>query len=69
MHRALSFTARLDGVTPPSIISLPAKRVALRAPDSGSSPLLIARSDANGEDLEDLAGAGLYDRSVPCLPG
>ena len=38
----------------------------------GEAPLLIARSDANGEDLEDLAGAGLYDRCVcvcACLEG
>eukprot|EP00200_Dunaliella_tertiolecta_P010550 CAMPEP_0202370036 /NCGR_PEP_ID=MMETSP1127-20130417/1744_1 /ASSEMBLY_ACC=CAM_ASM_000462 /TAXON_ID=3047 /ORGANISM="Dunaliella tertiolecta, Strain CCMP1320" /LENGTH=1145 /DNA_ID=CAMNT_0048965873 /DNA_START=13 /DNA_END=3450 /DNA_ORIENTATION=- len=71
--RALSFTAPLDGASPPAILSLPAKRVALRAPTTwaGSNgtgaPLLIARSDANGEDLEDLAGAGLYD-SIPFAP-
>lgn len=50
------------------LMSLPSKRVALRAATppqgSGQPPLLIARSDANGEDLEDLAGAGLYDRCV-----
>ncbi|KAF5831865.1 glutathione synthetase ATP-binding domain-like protein [Dunaliella salina] len=86
--RALSFTAPLDGTAPPSILSLPAKRIALRAPISwagsngaksngagtigagangAGAPLLIARSDANGEDLEDLAGAGLYD-SIPFSP-
>lgn len=39
----------------------PSKRLALRAPPGGT---LIARSDANGEDLDDFAGAGLYDRCV-----
>lgn len=65
-HRALSFSAPLDGSHPPTLLSLPAKRVALRAPAPlpGAPPLLIARSDANGEDLEGLAGAGLYDRCV-----
>ena len=34
-------------------------RLALLAPAEGT---LIARSDANGEDLDNFAGAGLYDR-------
>lgn len=60
--RALSFTAPLAGGAP-TLMSLPAKRVALKAPPaSAGSRLLIARSDANGEDLKDMAGAGLYDR-------
>ncbi len=42
-------------------MSLPSKRIALHAPPS-STPTLIARSDANAEDLEQYAAAGLYDR-------
>ena len=41
-------------------MSLPSKRTALRAPGAAT---LIARSDANAEDLEQYAAAGLYDRS------
>jgi len=67
--RALSFSAPLDGSGGATLHSLPAKRVALRAPAPapGAPPLIIARSDANGEDLAGLAGAGLYD-SVPLAP-
>lgn len=50
-------------------MGLPSKRDALLAePLAGDgSPLLIARSDSNGEDLEEFAGAGLYS-SVPLAP-
>ncbi|KAL6756766.1 hypothetical protein V8C86DRAFT_37458 [Haematococcus lacustris] len=70
--RALSFSSRLGAQgspEPPQLLSLPSKRSVLRAvaTQPGGVPLLIARSDANGEDLADLAGAGLYD-SVPCVP-
>ncbi len=56
--RALGFVAAKDGSTPPRVIAYPSKSVALQ----GSG--LIFRSDSNGEDLADYAGAGLYD-SVP----
>jgi alpha-glucan, water dikinase len=55
-------------------LSLPSKRLAAWAAGGGSgggedvgASALIARSDANGEDLEAFAGAGLYD-SVPVTP-
>lgn len=41
------------------VLALPSKRQALYAPAGGT---LIARSDANAEDLEQYAAAGLYDR-------
>jgi alpha-glucan, water dikinase len=56
--RALSFSTDGQGGST-SIIGLPSKREALLA-DGGSedgTPLLIARSDSNGEDLEEFAGA------------
>eukprot|EP00928_Gymnodinium_smaydae_P094471 TRINITY_DN793_c0_g1_i2.p1 TRINITY_DN793_c0_g1~~TRINITY_DN793_c0_g1_i2.p1 ORF type:complete len:1138 (-),score=156.75 TRINITY_DN793_c0_g1_i2:108-3443(-) len=56
--RALGFTANRDGSGSPELVTLPSKGVALR----GSG--LIFRSDSNAEDLEDFAGAGLFD-SVP----
>lgn len=61
--RALSFSCRgAEGANPDIKVSgFPSKRLALLAPAGGT---LIARSDANGEDLEDFAGAGLYDRCV-----
>ncbi|GLI71457.1 hypothetical protein VaNZ11_016678, partial [Volvox africanus] len=75
--RALGFTAppstNGDGAgnvdMSPKLISLPSKRTALHAPLAGASqtPLLIARSDANAEDLEQYAAAGLYD-SVTLQP-
>ncbi len=43
------------------VLALPSKREALYAPAGGT---LIARSDANAEDLEQYAAAGLYDRCV-----
>lgn len=59
--RALSFTSKAGNL---QLQQLPSKRTALFAPARGT---LIARSDANGEDLKDFAGAGLYD-SVPVEP-
>ncbi|GIM14936.1 hypothetical protein Vretimale_17803 [Volvox reticuliferus] len=75
--RALGFTTppventgeAVNGEVSPKLISLPSKRTALHAPTSGpaQTPLLIARSDANAEDLEQYAAAGLYD-SVTLQP-
>lgn len=65
--RALSFRSP-QGQQQPQLLSLPSKRLALLAPvAAGGTPTLISRSDANGEDLEEFAGAGLYD-SVPVEP-
>lgn len=61
--RALSFRSADNGATA-QLSGFPSKRVSLVAPAGGT---LIARSDANGEDLDDFAGAGLYD-SVPLIP-
>ena len=61
--RALSFTCPASS-SAVKIEGFPSKRVALVAPPTGT---LIARSDANGEDLEEFAGAGLYD-SIPIIP-
>lgn len=58
--RALSFVCHGDGST--SISSYPSKIRALYC--DTSSKILMARSDSNGEDLEEFAGAGLYS-SVP----
>lgn len=49
----------------PKVISYPGKREGLFCPPGGS---LIARSDSNGEDLEDFAGAGLYDSVLVTPP-
>jgi len=60
--RALSFVAKgteEHGHADISIATYPSKVRALRC-----SASLMARSDSNGEDLEDFAGAGLYS-SVP----
>ncbi|KAI8469254.1 MAG: glutathione synthetase ATP-binding domain-like protein [Monoraphidium minutum] len=62
--RALSFRDGPEEADEGRLLSLPSKRVALRAPPGGT---LIARSDTNGEDLEAFAGAGLYD-SIPAVP-
>jgi len=58
--RALGF--RVDKKTKQvlEITSQPSKPVAYYSPKNA----YIARSDSNGEDLEDFAGAGLYD-SIP----
>lgn len=61
--RALSFAAGA-GAGAVEIGAFPSKRIALRAEIPESGLLLIARSDSNGEDLEEFAGAGLYS-SVP----
>lgn len=64
--RALSFSSSpsLSGtITEPNIKCYPSKIKGLFV----SRPTLIARSDSNGEDLEDFAGAGLYS-SVPVFP-
>lgn len=58
--RALSFVCDCNGNT--SISSYPSKVRALYC--DTSTEILMARSDSNGEDLEDFAGAGLYS-SVP----
>jgi hypothetical protein len=63
--RALSFSVSDSGQHHSTILSLPSKPVVIQVPGvdvTGGLPLLIARSDANGEDLPDLAAAGLYDR-------
>jgi alpha-glucan,water dikinase len=52
--KALSFTCR-KGEAGPRILSFPGKRMGL----FGGG--LIFRSDSNGEDLTNFAGAGLYD--------
>ena len=58
--RALSFVAKgHNEESTISIATFPSKVRALRC-----SASLMARSDSNGEDLEDVAGAGLYS-SVP----
>eukprot|EP00892_Ulva_mutabilis_P012087 jgi/Ulvmu1/9250/UM005_0350.1 len=58
--RAFSFSAPRGGGAP-ATLALPSKLHAHTAPAAGESPLLIARSDSNGEDLEGFAGAGLYE--------
>ena len=55
--RALSFVT--DGSSSTTVTTYPSKVRALRC-----SASLMARSDSNGEDLDDFAGAGLYS-SVP----
>ncbi len=63
--RPFSFMVR-QGLSPdPRVLSYPSKRTALFV-DAGH-PGLMVRSDSNGEDLEHLAGAGLYE-SVACAP-
>lgn len=56
--RAMSFSASKSTPSDFKIHSLPSKIHGHFAPDGGT---MIARSDSNGEDLEDFAGAGLYD--------
>lgn len=58
--RAFSFSAPRNGGAPETL-ALPSKLHAHTAPAPGEPPLLIARSDSNGEDLEGFAGAGLYE--------
>jgi len=61
----LSFTCARDG-SDMRFLTLPSKRTALYPTDPANA--VIARSDSNAEDLEDFAGAGLYD-SVLLGPG
>ena len=51
------------GCDPPTTLALPSKRSSWHAPPGA----LIFRSDSNGEDLPDYAGAGLHD-SIPYPP-
>lgn len=60
--RALSFTCQKGKTMKPKIVSYPGKSLAHK----GSG--LIFRSDSNGEDLEDYAGAGLYDSVLLAPP-
>ena len=60
--RALSFTCGKGKTLKPKIVSYPGKSLAQK----GSG--LIFRSDSNGEDLEDYAGAGLYDSVLLAPP-
>ncbi len=53
--RALSFTCRKAKILEPKLISFPSKNVAVKGAG------IIFRSDSNGEDLEEYAGAGLYE--------
>jgi alpha-glucan,water dikinase len=52
--RALGFTCRKDDLKP-ELLSYPSKSIGIYGKG------VIFRSDSNGEDLEDFAGAGLYD--------
>jgi CRISPR/Cas system-associated protein Csx1 len=54
---ALGFTV-IKSTGAITLRSLPSKLRGHFAPSGGT---VIARSDSNGEDLEDFAGAGLYD--------
>jgi alpha-glucan,water dikinase len=65
--RPLAFE-RESGAAGVALLAMPSKRQALLPPASGTGggALLIARSDSNGEDLEEYAGAGLYS-SVPLV--
>ena len=60
---ALGFTVK-KSTGEITVRSLPSKLCGHFAPNAGT---VIARSDSNGEDLEDFAGAGLYD-SVTAEP-
>jgi alpha-glucan,water dikinase len=53
--RALSFTCKKARELEPYLLSFPGKNVAVHGAG------LIFRSDSNGEDLEEFAGAGLYE--------
>jgi len=58
--RALAFSCAKDG-SDVKLLACPSKRTALFPP---SEAAYIARSDSNAEDLEDFAGAGLYDSII-----
>ena len=59
--RALGFRVCKKTKQVLEITSQPSKPVAYYSPPNGA---YIARSDSNGEDLEDFAGAGLDRKSV-----
>lgn len=61
--RAFAFTASRASAGRARVLAYPSKPKALFV--ERSSPGLMVRSDCNGEDLVELAGAGLYD-SVAC---
>mmetsp|Transcript_10005 Transcript_10005/g.17421 ORF Transcript_10005/g.17421 Transcript_10005/m.17421 type:complete len:1079 (-) Transcript_10005:964-4200(-) len=68
--RAFTFTSDKAGSCI-DVLNFGSKRVAYFVDDSKSANAkggLMVRSDSNGEDLEDFAGAGLYE-SVACLTG
>ena len=60
--RALSFTARHNKKITATLATLPSKSHALLGGG------VIARSDSNGEDLENYAGAGLYESVLVAPP-
>ena len=57
--RPFCFALPKTGHPSAAILSYPSKRTGLFA--DRASPGLIVRSDSSGEDLDDFAGAGLYD--------
>lgn len=61
--RPFTFMTKRGPAAETRVLSYPSKRTALFA--DATRPGLMVRSDSNGEDLERMAGAGLYD-SVVC---
>ncbi|TXG52640.1 hypothetical protein EZV62_021809 [Acer yangbiense] len=57
--RAMSFITKKNNLKSPIVSGYPSKLIGLY-----SKPSIIFRSDSNGEDLENYAGAGLYDSVV-----
>ncbi|KAK0576162.1 hypothetical protein LWI29_013035 [Acer saccharum] len=57
--RAMSFITKKNNLKSPIVTGYPSKLIGLY-----SRPSIIFRSDSNGEDLENYAGAGLYDSVV-----
>ncbi|KAK3231095.1 hypothetical protein Dsin_002976 [Dipteronia sinensis] len=57
--RAMSFITKKNNLKSPIVTGYPSKPIGLY-----SKPSIIFRSDSNGEDLENYAGAGLYDSVV-----
>ncbi|KAK1554573.1 hypothetical protein Q3G72_014191 [Acer saccharum] len=57
--RAMSFITKKNNLKSPIVTGYPSKLIGLY-----SKPSIIFRSDSNGEDLENYAGAGLYDSVV-----
>lgn len=58
---ALTFTARKDDMSNPTVLLYPSKGEGMFVPES-----LIFRSDSNGEDLQGYAGAGEGSRRQGC---